>query len=101
VLASLAGAALVAGQAGALSRRPGSGRWLGWRRLPDADRPAIVAQALAAANAITDDDFRARARTGLAPHLPADLLTQALGSAHSHARHRIVAKVKKMSGGRA
>jgi hypothetical protein len=95
VLASLAGAALVAGQAGALSRRPGSGRWLGWRHLPDADRPAIVAQALAAATAITDDDFHARARTGLAPHLPADLLAQALGSAPRTAPQALMALLER------
>jgi hypothetical protein len=41
----------------------------------------LLAQALAAATAIPDDYYRARALTGLAPHLPAGLLAQAQGSA--------------------
>jgi hypothetical protein len=48
------------------------------RAAPPAD---LLAQALAAATAIPDDYYRARALTGLAPHLPADLLAQAQGSA--------------------
>jgi hypothetical protein len=66
------------------------------RRLPDpADRfqalmavyasrshgSASLAEALAAATAITDDSHRARALGDLAPHLPPDLLSQALAAA--------------------
>ena len=42
------------------------------------DQPAVFAQALATATAITSDYPRARALARLAPHLPADLLPQAL-----------------------
>jgi hypothetical protein len=59
--------------------------------LPEADRPAVLAQALAAATAITMDHSRAEARTGLAPHLPADLLAQALGSAPRTAPQALMA----------
>ena len=53
--------------------------------LPEADRPAVLAQALTAATAISDDSSRAQALTRLAPHLPeADrpaVLAQALTAA--------------------
>ena len=41
----------------------------------------MLAQALTAATAIPDDSARAQALTGLAPHLPPDLLAQALTAA--------------------
>ena len=44
--------------------------------LPEPERSAVLAQALAAATA--DDESREYALAGLAPHLPADLLAQAL-----------------------
>jgi hypothetical protein len=49
--------------------------------LPETDQPPVLAQALVAATAITSDGSRAEALTALAPHLPAVLPTQALGSA--------------------
>ena len=47
----------------------------------DQEQPAVLAQALTAATAITDDSVRARALAGLAPQLPAELLAQALTAA--------------------
>jgi hypothetical protein len=97
--------AVLAGQAGPCRRRPAGGdRAASARqralaglapRLPDADRPAIVAQALAAATAITTDHSRAEALTGLAPHLPADLLAQALGSAPRTAPQALMALLER------
>jgi hypothetical protein len=46
--------------------------------LPPDQQPAVLAQALTAATAITDEYFRAQALTALAPHLPPDLLTAAV-----------------------
>jgi hypothetical protein len=43
----------------------------------DAERPAVLADALAAARAITDTDYKARVLTGLAPHPPPNLLAAA------------------------
>jgi hypothetical protein len=54
-----------------------------------------VAQALAAATAITMDHSHAEALTGLAPHLPADLLAQALGSAPRTAPQALMALLER------
>ena len=50
-------------------------------RYPSEGRDEILAEALTAAIAITDDSARVPALTGLAPHLPAELLAQALTAA--------------------
>jgi hypothetical protein len=50
-------------------------------QLPAKDQPPVLAQALAAVTAITDDSYRASALAELAPHLPPDLLKQALAAA--------------------
>jgi len=55
--------------------------------MPEAERPGVLAQALAAANAITDSYGRAWALKELVPHLPAAertaVLSQALAAAAS------------------
>jgi hypothetical protein len=45
------------------------------------EQSAVIAEALAAATAITDERFRAWTLTGLAEYLPPDLLAQALAAA--------------------
>jgi hypothetical protein len=51
-------------------------------RHPAADeRPVVLAQALAAATACTDDFFRARALAEMASYLPSDLLANVLAAA--------------------
>ena len=51
------------------------------RHLPADEQSKVLAEALAAATAITDVDARAQALAVLAPHLPAELLPQALTAA--------------------
>jgi NAD(P)-dependent dehydrogenase (short-subunit alcohol dehydrogenase family) len=65
------------------------------RHLPEAEQPAVLAQALAAATAITNDYIHAEALAGLAPHLPADLVPQALGSAPRRNPEPLVALLER------
>jgi hypothetical protein len=77
--------------------RVGLAAGAGWAGpAPARSRPARHrGPALAAATAITMDHSRAEALAGLAPHLPADLLAQALGSAPRTAPQALMALMER------
>ena len=51
--------------------------------LPEGERETVLGEALAAARAIGDEEYRVRALEALAPHLPDALLDEALPAARA------------------